>query len=364
MKLSIKKIKNLLKNKYNKVPLDSYYKTYWGVANLISDVEEYNMIAEFAFSLGKLKLTFGGHLAKVDFLTQGATWVGVVGGKASSFEFIMYYLGFIYRFVYRPALPTDEVGFTGLDALKLMKKECGDILKPYALKTNEEVAEVKKSIPKAMIRLTSFGELLRNKDIQNVVHIDINSAFPAGVVATHPEFKDFFERHYALRHTDSIHKAVMNYAIGAAQSLKIRGDRYPQLAKDGIQWTNDKLNNLTSKLRDKGYFVLGYNTDGVFYQMGKNKEPYTDDDEGVELGQWKTDAVFDRIRFKSAGSYEYEINGVYHPVVRGTTRLDRVKSRTNWEWGDIYQAIPLAAMIKNNQLVEVEAEIEIETEME
>ena len=273
---------------------------------------------------------------------------------------MLVYAGFLYRFVYRPALSTDEVEFTGLDALKLMREECGDILKPYALKTNEEVAEVKKRIPKVMIKLTSFGELLRNQDIYNVVHLDINSAFPAGVVATHPEFKEFFERHYALRHKDKKHKAVMNYAIGAAQSLKIRGNRYPQLAKDGIQWTIDKLNELTSKLMSKGYLVLGYNTDGIFYKKRENQQLYTDKDEGTELGQWKTDAVFDKIRFKSAGSYEYEINGVYHPVVRGATRLDKIKPRSDWKWGDIYQAIPMATTIKNNQLIEVEIEMEME----
>ena len=348
-----------LLEKYKKCPLN-YNKHHWGTANIISDIDEYNKVAKFAFSLkGRLEFTKGGHLNKPKWPIPGAVWVGGEEGTVSSFEFMMYYTGFLYRFVYRPKLPTDEEDFTGLDALRLMREECGKkMLKPYSLKTNEEVEKVKETIPKVMIILTDYGNLKCDDEMHNVVHIDINSAFPAGVVATHPEFKEFFERHYALRHTDKKHKAVMNYAIGAAQSLKIRGNRYPQLAKDGIQWTIDKLNELTDKLKSKGYSVIGYNTDGIFYERRENQPLYTDEDEGTALGQWKTDAVFDRIRFKSAGSYEYEINGVYHPVVRGSTRLDKIKPRSDWKWGDIYQAIPLATIIKNNQLVEVEIERE------
>lgn len=333
-----------------------YNKNMWSEGNIIVDMTEFNKILRFGFNLGKLEMTNNGHLKKEKILRQGAVWVKQPQGRVSSLELLIIYQGRLYRFIYRPSLDTDEPEFTGLDALKIMRKECEYILRPFAISDNEEIKKIKNKIPKLKISLTTNGQLLVDLELKNVAHIDINSAFPAGVVANHPEFKDFFTKHYNLRHTDKIHKAVMNYAIGASQSLKIRGNRYPQLALDAITWTNRRLEELTESLRNKGYTVLAYNTDGIFYMKHPDQPLYTDRNEGTELGQWKTDGVFDLIRFKSAGSYEYIKNGKYHPVVRGSTTLDRIKSRDNWEWGDIYKAKEYAIILENNQLKEIEVE--------
>ena len=36
-------------------------------------------------------------------------------------------------------------------------------------------------------------------------------------------------------------------------------------------------------------------------------------------------------------NYEFIEDGKYTPVVRGKTKLDRVKPRSEWQWGDIFK---------------------------
>ena len=51
-------------------------------------------------------------------------------------------------------------------------------------------------------------------------------------------------------------------------------------------------------------------------------------------------------------------NGEYHAVVRGRTRLDNIKPRSEWTWGDIFQGncMPIKYTIENNQIKEVDDE--------
>lgn len=334
---------------YRSVPFNFNNKE-WGPANLIDNMTEFNELAKYCFSTGTLILTTKQHLSK-DSITPGAVWLNTK--STDSVEFICAHKGRIYRFAFRPSTQNDIDNFTGLDALKLMRKECAAILKPFEIKDNTEVLKIKSTIPKTWIKLTDYGEMLKGTEIANVIHIDINSAYPAGVVTRHPEFKEFFEKHYKLRHEDDIHKAVINYAIGASQSIKLSGPRYPQLAKDAVEWTIETLKDLSLKLRNKGYTIIGYNTDGIFYQKKYNQPLYADENEGKALGQWKTDHIYDKIRFKSAGSYEYIEKGNYHPVVRGKTTLDKTTPRANWKWGDIFQTKEIVYCLIDNQLEEI-----------
>ena len=73
---------------------------------------------------------------------------------------------------------------------------------------------------------------------------------------------------------------------------------------------------LTEKMEKHGFLVIGYNTDGIFYSHPDGLD-YHDENEGDDMGQWSTDHHFEKIRFKSAGAYEYVENGEYHAVVRG-----------------------------------------------
>ena len=321
--------------------------------NFISDVDEFNAIVKATLDNGNISFTATGNLSMRGLVSDGGTFSNTK--SKNTFEFITLYNARLYRFIFDPAHgKIDNQGMTGWDALNILKKECYFILERFAVKTNKQVSEIKQTIPKTMIYLTDIGEILKDTELENVFHIDINSAFPAGVVATYPEFGSFFKKHYNLRHTEPIHKAVMNFSIGAAQSLKIPGIRYPELARAGITWTNNQLIELTERLTKLKYVVLGYNTDGLFIMKSNARQPlYSGEGEGLGLGQWKIDHVFDKIRFKSAGSYEYIENGNYHPVVRGATRLDKIKPRSKWSWGDIYQAQQIRYILNNNQVMEV-----------
>lgn len=337
----------------------------WGLRNVITNFDEFKELMEHAFSFKKLKKTRDGGISVRGLITNGVFWSDNNRVSKVSKEFILVYGGRIYPIIFRPELMDqneedliDENGkkMTGGYALNIWRSACKKELAPYAMRDNDEILEVKNTIQKYNITLTDLGQMKVNSTLENCFHIDINSAFPAGVVATHPEFKDFFEFHFERRKTGAVHKAIMNYSIGAAQSLTLSGNRYPELARDAIKWTNDKLKDLTRKLRKQNYTVIGYNTDGIFVQKNNPSQPfYTDEDQGPGLGQWKIDHVFDKLRFKSAGSYEYIEDGKYHPVVRGATLLDKVKPRTEWEWGDIYNAVEVRYLLneETNNFIEV-----------
>jgi hypothetical protein len=92
------------------------------------------------------------------------------------------------------------------------------------------------------------------------------------------------------------------------------------------------MRELAEKMKKSGRRILAYNTDGIWY-VG---DVYHDEGEGKGLGQWENDHINCKIRFKSAGSYEYIENGKYTPVQRGLTKLDSIKPRDEWQWGDIF----------------------------
>ena len=117
----------------------------------------------------------------------------------------------------------------------LMKKEIGEVLKPFLLFDKEEIEKVKEKIERPLISLTDIGLSCIGKELTNVIHIDINSAFPAGVVESYPQTKEFFQHHFDNRKLHPESKAIMNFSIGAAQSLKLRYlGVYPELARAGI----------------------------------------------------------------------------------------------------------------------------------
>lgn len=333
-------IKNYKSNEIN------FNKNLWKVCNIITDVNEYNNIVDFGEKLGShLCFTKGGHLKKERLCYEGGN--SILKPSTNSFEYIIITNGKLYRFAFIPG--REEKKMSGTDALKMIEKEAKELLKPYAKNNNDEIQKIKNQITKYKISLTKEGENLKGKEIENVYHIDIHSAFPAGLCATHPEFKPIYERHYKLRKEDEIHKAILNYSIGAMQSLKIRGNRYPELSRDAINWTNNYLDTLTSEIKKEGLIVLGYNTDGIFV---KGEKKFHNNLEGDDMGQWRIDHVYDKIRFKSAGAYEYIEKGEYHAVVRG---IPKEKSNT-FKWGDIFLNSPVRYELDlfTNKIMEVE----------
>lgn len=214
-------------------------------------------------------------------------------------------------------------------------KKDGVNIKDLALPgTKEENLEVKNTIPKAMIKCMVTPRVT----LYNCHHIDLNSAFQAGMSEAFPVLRPTVERIYALRNIDAAHKKVykdiLNMTQGFFQSEMV-SYRYSHISKAGYEWTNKRILELTEKLEFSGRRIVGYNTDGIWYQG----DVYHDSDEGSNLGQWKNDHINCKLRYKSHGCYEFwnEKEG-YKPVFRGKMSYELEKPREQWTWGDIFKS--------------------------
>lgn len=329
-------------NKYKRCEFS--YKPSSRIANIITDPEEFKEICEFCTSLGhRYYLNEHGCLLYKIRIVDG--WYQ---GKQSNstLEIGCIYDARIYKFVFWPGREVCSP-ITGLDALIRFRTKCGVIAREFEVTNNEEVERIKETIEKPWIKLTTFGEIMRGEEIKNVFHIDINSAYPAFLCKEYPQFYKYFNDLYIRRKEDEDNKAYLNYCIGAMHSTKIYGARYPELARAAKNGTNKYLQELTDRLHEQGFVVIGYNTDGifVFHEEGKI---YHDADEGTEMGQWKIDHIYDKIRFKSAGAYEYIENGEYHACVRGIPKTVSEK----FVWGDIFKHHPRTFSLVNGIFIE------------
>lgn len=222
----------------------------------------------------------------------------------------------------------------GNQAFKIFRETCLDFgidLADYEISNGEEV---KTQIEKTMICLDKHT--YAHKTFEGVHHIDFHNSFPAGLVNTHPEFKDCIEYMYDHRKEDNNkYKFVLNASIGYMQSTKCCNARWAHLSRDAINDNNKRIRELSKVLVDSGRMVIAYNTDGIWYKG----DVYHGEGEGSKLGQWENDHLNCKFRAKSSGAYEFIEDGVYTPVVRGFTRLDKVKPRNLWNWGEIYRDV-------------------------
>lgn len=261
-------------------------------------------------------------------------------GSFKSVEVIII-ANYSWRIVFARAYSSDKDEDVG--GYDCYKKICGIAkklglekkLEAYAIGNKKKALEIKEQIESPKIGLEKGYQ---DMTYLNVHHLDLNSAHISGMVEYAPDIKAIWEEIYEqkrLAPKDSaereLYKAILTHTWGFFQS-SIIGYKYAKLSKAGIAYTNRRIEELTKRLRAAGRIPFLYNTDGIWY-IG---EPFHDIDEGEELGQWKNDHLNCMLRAKSAGSYEFIEDGKYTPVVRGSTRLDKVKPRSEWEWGDIY----------------------------
>ena len=236
-----------------------------------------------------------------------------------------------FLFVWRLGRPKfNESDISGWKSWRIFEKYCDDFginLKSMAI---TDGARIKETIEKPHIRM-----LLCHTVLDNVHHIDFHSSYASGLALTHPEFRTMIEMMYNERRSHPEFKDVLVCAIGYMQSIKSCKARWAHLAKDAISNNNTRVEALALALELTGRTIVGFNTDGIWYQGDIYHDPRNG--EGAGIGQWHNDHVNCKFRAKSDGAYEYIERGVYHPVVRGMTALDRVKDRSEWEWGDIYR---------------------------
>lgn len=190
--------------------------------------------------------------------------------------------------------------------------------------------EWKKKIPKALIQYC-MGDI-SDMIFEDIHHIDINSAYMAGIAKANPTLAPTIERIYRLRKEHPEYKAVLTNSQGYMQSICTHFV-YSKLAYDGVSYCRDAVIKLAAELAMHGREPLLYNTDGIWYKG----DVYHGPNEGTELGQWKNDYTHCKFRAKTPGSYEFLCDGKYYPKQRGKTLLDDIKPRSQWEWGDIYR---------------------------
>lgn len=179
-----------------------------------------------------------------------------------------------------------------------------------------------------LIKVVAESEI--NATLHNVHHLDLRSAYAAGVAYKYPSLAPTLNRLFNEREETPVYKHVLNLAIGMFESSYL-DYKFKHLALDAHRFTRTMMEAMTKQIRANGGTVLLYNTDGIWYHGAKLNIV-----EGTTLGSWRHDHINTTFRMKSAGAYEFIENGKYNVVLRGKTNLDKIKPREEWEWGDIY----------------------------
>ena len=212
----------------------------------------------------------------------------------------------------------------------------------------EEGETVKKTIPKPLICMNVLSTK-DDKPLEHVHHIDFHSSYPAGLANYMPKWRPTIERLYKGRDDHPEYKAALNLSIGAMQSPKGTWKcQWAHLAKEAIKDNNNRIAMVTMYIKLRGWKIIGYNTDGIWYQTPSSDEYLHGKQLGMgpELGQFSHDYFDCKFRAKSNGAYEFEgteikkgkPNGtVFKAVLRGTTKYDMLVPRESWTWGDIYR---------------------------
>lgn len=233
---------------------------------------------------------------------------------------------------------TQEFGkkkpMTGHRGYQLLAKEFAkdNVFLPNYAEPNGE--KIKETIEMPMI---DVNESIIGFTIQGANHLDFHSAYPGALAECYPEMRPTIERIFKQRKDNPELKIALDAGIGYFQSeyckvMDCGPYSLARLAQKALNRNKEKMVELTERMKKLGYQILAHNTDGIWYTGGV----YHGCGEGPNVGEWENDHINTTIRFKSRGAYEYIENGVYHPVVRGHTRLDDKKPRDQWEWGDIF----------------------------
>lgn len=247
-------------------------------------------------------------------------------------ELVIYYQCRGCRVCLRNFTPSDNTkqiyGHQAFTRFEHIMTKFGINIEDWAQNDEVKAWETKLSIPRVRI---SMQPLILNKTLTNVHHLDWNSSYLSGMKEYEPKWGPALDWMYEHRKDDPVMKSVMVMTTGWFQS-KLCKAKWSHFSKAGIEYNNRKIGELAEQLVSTGRKIIGFNTDGIWYQG----EVFHNVDEGIGLGHWKNDHINCTFRAKSNGAYEFIEDGKYTPVIRGETKLDAIKPRSKWEWGDIY----------------------------
>lgn len=225
----------------------------------------------------------------------------------------------------------DKDSMWGRKAFRIYSEELlkdGFDINTLAIDT-EKGKEIKATIPSPKIDLLVAPERVYH----NVHHMDLNSAFNAGMMKAFPQLEPTVRRMYNLRKIRKEYKDVLNMTQGVMQSSLVQY-KLSHISKAGYEFTNNQIDIMSEKLKNNGRRIIAYNTDGIWYQG----DLYEDDTFGTDIGEWKTDHTDCKIRFKSKGAYEYaddnDASTNYHAVVRGECSIEKTRPRETWTWDE------------------------------
>lgn len=189
------------------------------------------------------------------------------------------------------------------------------------------------------------------KTYEHVYHIDFHSAFPSCLCDAFPELKPGIEYMYNNRKKDPRYKQVLVKTNGFFFS-QYCNYKHAHLAKESIERNYQKIEKIALALIKRGNKVLSYNVDGIWVVMDPNNL-YTDENRGNGLQHWDYDHKDCKIRYKSAGSYEFIEGDKYTPCVSGCTTYERIKPRSEWVWGDIFRGDTFMYYMENGRIVRI-----------
>lgn len=260
-----------------------------------------------------------------------------------SHELVMVVSSGCYRFIVQPSkLKTNTVSGrkSVIELFKVMDEHNIDFSK-YSCENGQKV---KLEIEKPLIQ--EEHKCYLNKVFNHMYHLDLNSSYASRIVEAYPELRQVYEELYHKRKdNDGKYKHVLTNSIGCFQSpycpdwscrRKSKPYSFANLSKIAINGTRKKILDIKNKLINKGMLPILTNTDGIWYYSSKG--PYHDKEEGTNLCQWKNDHIDCKFLMVSRGAYQYIENGVCKTILRGSTNLDKVKERDDWEFGDIVNA--------------------------
>ena len=321
------------------VPNYSNLAIVWNKPMNVESVDEFNEITACVEKLHiySIERTFSNGISTKGIMKHVSQWDWQYNTWSVELTLILNENGCLYggRFqIGRIKVAVEDKDFaSGRQCLRRFRKDCVDKgidLKALEL-TPEEGKKVKATIEAPYIDIT-FG--IEDSVLNNVHHIDFHSSHIAGIVKHYPQLKPVFDMYYNNRHDNEAYKRQLVITWGALQSSCLCRSKWAHISRDGMHDTNERLKEITERLKANGRTILAHNTDGVWYQG----EIYHGEGEGDKMGEWQNDHKNCMIRFRSVGAYEFIENGKYNAVVRGLIGYDSVEpNRDKWKWGDIYK---------------------------
>lgn len=269
---------------------------------------------------------------------RGPMWsIKAAGNKTFAEILIRNPDGRYYRFIIGHHKDKEQ-NMYGRKAFQIYKQKLLEFnvnIEDFALESDEGF-EVKQTIPSPKIGFKE-NRTTAERTYYNCHHIDLHSAYNAGMMKAFPAFEPAIREMYNMRKVMPEYKDVLNMTQGMLQS-EILQYRFSHISKAGYVFVNEQLDIMAEKLRTSGRRILAYNTDGIWYQG----DLYEDSTFGPDIGQWDTDYKNCKVRFAGDGG-SYEVFGEikekglwsepkYVVHARGKLAIEKTFPREEWTW--------------------------------